>query len=195
MGAFLLRWLPNGRKGGAAGAFPSRWLPGGGRGGAAGAFPSRWLPNGGRGGADGTFPSRWLPNDGKGDAGDTVPSRWLPDGGRGRWLRDGGPLAETNSGSDLRAFPSSGNLRVKTTWKSATEQLLMRCRKYFFLFYNIHLLGFLLSTLHYTFEMILWGAPCYTPLKNLCVPMNVWDVSYGLNAAKIDYNHNCMCAG
>ena len=103
------------------------------------------------------------------------------------------PSRKQNSGSDLRAFPSSGNLRVKRTWKSATEQLPIRYRKNFSLFYNTHLLHFFLSTLHYTFEMILRGAPCYTPLKNLCVPMNVWDVSYGLNAAKRDYNQLTAC--
>ena len=39
------------------------------------------------------------------------------------------PSRKQNSGSDLRAFPNSGNLRVETTWKSVTKQLLMRYRK------------------------------------------------------------------
>ena len=79
-----------------AAPFPSRWLPDGGRGGVCGAFSSRWRRDGGREGAGGAFPSRWLPGGGgRGGVCGTFSSRSLPDGGRGRWLRDGGPLAET----------------------------------------------------------------------------------------------------
>ena len=66
-------------------------------------------------------------------------------------------------------------------------------RKDFSAFYDLHLLHFLLLFLHCMFKNIPRGAPCHTPLKTFCVPMNVWDISSRSNDVKRDYNKLTAC--